>query len=176
MAEIAGPVFGDKNHLGIDRRHGFLRRFVVTGAAHHASGQRGAGLDPGNTGGGVWAGTAYRSRATLALLDRRGLRAAFQRAKPRGRPLPAPIAHGNPTRARVRGLVGQVFATEKRRIGLVLRCIGLLRATARITPANRVYNRRRLPGSRGPGCPPDRSWQQKDPTARHQEQIIPPRL
>jgi len=115
--------------------------------------QRGAGLDPGNTGGGVWAGTAYRSRTTLALLDRRGRRAAFQRAKPRGRPLPAPIAHGNPTRARVRGLVGQVFATEKRRMGLVVRCIGLARATARITLANLVYNMRRLVWIEGRSVP-----------------------
>jgi IS5 family transposase len=28
-APIAVPVFGDKNHPGIDRRHGFIRRFAV---------------------------------------------------------------------------------------------------------------------------------------------------
>ena len=31
-------------------------------------------LDPANTGSGVWADTAYRSKANLELLDRRGLR------------------------------------------------------------------------------------------------------
>jgi IS5 family transposase len=142
--EIAVPVFGDKNHLGIDRRHGFIRRFVVTDAARHDGGQLGAVLDPGNTGRGVWADTAYRSRANLELLDRRGLRPEFQRAKPRGRPMPNHIARGNATRARVRRLVQHVFATEKRRMGLVVRCIGLARATARITLANLVYNMRRL--------------------------------
>ena len=31
--EIAVPIFGYKNHVGIDRAHGFVRRFVVTHAA-----------------------------------------------------------------------------------------------------------------------------------------------
>ncbi|MEK0086215.1 transposase, partial [Benzoatithermus flavus] len=121
------PIFGYKNHLGIDRAHGFIRRFVVTDAARHDGAQLGAVLDPGNTGSGVWADTAYRSKANRDLLDRRGLRAEFQRAKPRGRPMPAHIARGNATRARVRSLVEHVFAAERRRMGLVSRCIGLAR-------------------------------------------------
>ncbi len=144
MGEIAVPVFGYKNHLGIDRGHGFIRRFVVTHAARHDGSQLGAVLDPDNTAADVWADTAYRSRANLALLDRRGLKPQFQRAKPRGRPMPAHIARGNATRARVRSLVEHVFATEKRRMGLVVRSISLARATARITLANLAYNMRRL--------------------------------
>ncbi len=68
--EIAVPMFGYKNHLGVDRTHGFIRRFVVTDAAQHDSAQLGAVLDPANTGSGVWADTAYRSKANLELLDR----------------------------------------------------------------------------------------------------------
>jgi IS5 family transposase len=152
-AEIAVPVFGYKNHLGIDRGHGFIRRFVVTDAARHDGGQLGAVLDPANTGSGVWADTAYRSKANLELLDRRGLRPEFQRAKPRGRPMPTHIARGNATRARVRSLVEHVFATEKRRLGLVVRSIGLVRATARITLANLAYNMRRLVWIEGRATP-----------------------
>jgi transposase, IS5 family len=107
--EIAMPMFGYKNHLGVDRAHGFIRRFVVTDAARHDGAQS-------NTGSGVWADTAYRSKANLDLLDRRGLRPEFQRAKPRGRPMPVHIARGNATRARVRSRVEHVFATEKRGI------------------------------------------------------------
>jgi transposase, IS5 family len=58
--------------------------------------------------------------------------------------MPAHIARGNATRARVRSLVEHVFAAEKRRMGLVIRCVGLARATARITLANLAYNMRRL--------------------------------
>jgi len=151
--EIAVPMFGYKNHLGIDRAHGFIRRSVVTDAARHDGAQLGAVLDPANTGSGVWADTAYRSKANLELLDRRGLRPEFQRAKPRGRPMPDHIARGNATRARVRSLVEHVFAAEKRRMGLVVRCIGLARATARITLANLAYNMRRLAWIEGRGVP-----------------------
>jgi hypothetical protein len=35
VAEIAVPMFGYKNHLGIDHGHGFIRRFSVTHAARH---------------------------------------------------------------------------------------------------------------------------------------------
>jgi IS5 family transposase len=143
-AEIAVPMFGYKNHLGIDRGHGFIRRFTVTHAARHDGSHLGAVLDANNTASGVWADTAYRSRANVELLDRRSLVPEFQRAKPRGRPMPNHIVRGNATRARVRSLVEHVFATEKRRMGLVIRCIGLARATARITLANLVYNMRRL--------------------------------
>lgn len=146
-------MFGYKNHLAVDRAHGFIRRFVVTDAARHDGAQLGAVLDPADTGSGVWADTAYRSKANLEMLDRRGLRPEFRRAKPRGRPMPAHIARGNATRARVRSLVEHVFAAEKRRMGLVVRCVGLVGATARITLANLVYNMRRLAWVEGRGVP-----------------------
>jgi IS5 family transposase len=92
----------------------------------------------------VWADTAYRSATNLALLDRRGLVPQFQRAKPRGKPMPAHIRHGNATRAKVRARVEHVFAAQKRRLRLVIRTIGLARATTKITLANLAYNMRRL--------------------------------
>jgi transposase, IS5 family len=144
IGDIAVPVFGYKNHLGIDRTHGFIRRFTVTHAARHDGSQLAALLDPNNAASGVWADTAYRSQANLRLLDRQGLVAQFQRAKPRGRPMPSHIARGNATRAQVRARVEHVFAAEKRRMGLMVRTIGQLRATAKITMANLVYNMRRL--------------------------------
>jgi transposase, IS5 family len=110
--EIAVPVFGYKNHLAIDRTHGFIRRFTVTHAARHDGSQLAALLDPTNAASGVWADTAYRSQANLRLLDRRRLVAQFQRAKPRGRPMPPHIARGNATRAQVRARIEHVFAAE----------------------------------------------------------------
>jgi IS5 family transposase len=138
------PIFGYKNRIGIDRRHGFIRRFNVTHAAGHDGSQLDAVLDPANTASDVWADTAYRGQANLALLARRGLVAQFQRAKPRGKPMPAHIASGNATRARVRSRVEHVFAATKVRMGLVVRTIGLARATAKITLANLTYDLTRL--------------------------------
>jgi IS5 family transposase len=143
VVEIAVPVFGYKNHLAIDRAHGLIRRFSVTHAAAHDGAQLGRLLGD-NTASAVWADTAYRSKANLALLDRRGLVPQFQRAKPRGRPMPPNIARGNAARARVRAKVEHVFATQKRRFGLVIRTVGVVRATAKLTLANLVYNLRRL--------------------------------
>ena len=85
QVDIAVPVFGYKNHVGIDREFGFLRRYTVTHAATHDGGQLGVVLDRDNTASDVWADTAYRSAANLNLLDRRGLRPQFQRKKPRGK-------------------------------------------------------------------------------------------
>jgi IS5 family transposase len=143
-AAIAVPLFGYKNHIGIDRMHGFVRRFTVTHAARHDGSQLANVLDTANTASEVWADTAYRSKANLALIEKRGLVAQFQHAKPRGKPMPSHIGRGNATRARVRSRVEHVFAAEKRRMGLVVRSIGLARATAKITLANLAYNMRRL--------------------------------
>jgi transposase, IS5 family len=151
--EIIVPVFGYKNHVGIDRAYGFIRRSTVTHAAAHDGGQLGALLDGGNLASRVWADTAYRSQANLALLERRGLVPQFQRAKPRGKPMPAHIRRGNATRAKVRARVEHVFAAQKRRLHLVIRTIGLVRATTKITLANLAYNMRRLVWIEARGMP-----------------------
>jgi transposase, IS5 family len=142
--EIAVPVFGYKNHLGIDRRHGFIRRFAVTDAAAPDGRQLGRLLDPNNTASPVWADSAYRSAANVALLARRGLVPQFQRPKPRGQPMPAHVARSNATRARVRVAVEHVFAAQKCRLGLIIRSVGLARATTRLGLANLITNMRRL--------------------------------
>jgi IS5 family transposase len=138
------PVFGYKNHLGIDRHFGFIRTFAVTNAAAHDGRQLGNLLDGENTAGSVWADMAYRSTANLALLTRRGLAPQFQRPKPRGKPMPAHLARGNAARARVRVAVEHVFAVQKCRLALVIRSIGLARAKTKLGFANLVTNMRRL--------------------------------
>ena len=147
------PAFGYKNHVGIDRAHGFIRRSTVTHAAAHDGGQLAALLDGDNLASGVWADTAYRSQANLVLLDRRGLVPQFQRAKPKGKPMPAHIRRGNATRAKVRATVEHVFAAQKRRLGLIVRIIGLARAAAKITLANLAYNFTRLAWLQGRTVP-----------------------
>jgi hypothetical protein len=110
-------------------------------------------LDGDNVASGVWADTAYRSQANLVLLDRRGLVPQFQRAKPRGKPMPAHIRRGNATRAKARAAVEHVFAARKRRLGLIVRTIGLARAAAKITLANLAYNFTRLAWLQGRTVP-----------------------
>jgi transposase, IS5 family len=143
-SELVIPVFGYKNHLGIDRRHGFIRSFAVTDAARHDGRQLGRLLDPHNTASSVWADTAYRSAANATLLARRGLVAQFQRPKPRGKPMPPHMVRGNARRARVRVAIEHVFAAQKCRLGLIIRSVGRARARTRLGLANLVTNMRRL--------------------------------
>jgi IS5 family transposase len=102
-----------------------------------------------NLSGKVWADTAYRSKANLEMLERRGLKAEFQRPKPRGKPMPAHVRRGNATRAKIRSKVEHVFAAQKVRLKLVVRTVGLARATAKIALANLAYNFLRLAWHRG---------------------------
>lgn len=141
---ILVPSFGYKNHVSIDRVHGLIRRFAVTHAAAHDGAQLGAVLDPANTASPVWADTAYRSKANLALLERRGLAAELQRPKPRGRPMPTHIRRANAVRATVRSAVEHVFAAQKSRTKLVIRTVGMARARAKLALANIAYNLTRL--------------------------------
>jgi transposase, IS5 family len=54
-ADIAIPVFGHKSLAGIDRRHGFIRKWDVTDASRHDGRMLRRGqLDGTNTGTTVW--------------------------------------------------------------------------------------------------------------------------
>ena len=60
--DIAIPVFGYKNHIGIDRRYGLIRTWLVSDAAAHDGARLREGLvDSSNFASDVWADTAYRS-------------------------------------------------------------------------------------------------------------------
>jgi transposase len=53
--DFAVPTFGYKNHVGIDRRYGLIRKWKVTDASRHDGAQLPALLDPNNTASNVWA-------------------------------------------------------------------------------------------------------------------------
>ena len=141
--DLAVPAFGYKNHLGVDRRHGLIRTWAVTDAARHDGAQLPALISKANTASDVWADTAYRSRANERHLANNGLRSQIHRKKPKGKPMPKPIARANGVKSKVRAAVEHVFAHEKGPMGLVIRTIGLARARVKIGLANLVYNMKR---------------------------------
>jgi transposase, IS5 family len=144
-ADIAIPVFGYKNHVSIDRRHGFIRRWDVTDASRHDGGMLRRGLlDPSNTASTVWADSAYRSQANEAFMESRGFKSQVHRRKPRGRAMAPHIRRGNATRSAVRAAVEHVFAHQKGPMALTIRTIGIVRAKAKVGLANLTYNIRRL--------------------------------
>ena len=142
--EIAVPVFGYKNHAGIDQRHGLIRRWTVTSAAAHDSRPFEGLLDPKNTASKVWADTAYRSRSNEAAMAKRRLTSMVHFRKPKGKPLPAHHAKANAARSSVRSAVEHVFAGQKHRMKLFIRTVGIARARVKIGMANLAYNFTRL--------------------------------
>jgi IS5 family transposase len=151
--EIAIPVFGYKNHVSIDRAHGFIRRFAVTDAAAHDGARLAAVLDKTNTASSVWADTAYRSAANEAHLAQNGFRSRVHFRRKPGFDLTPSQRKANRARSAVRSAIETVFAAEKHRFGLVVRTIGHARAATKIGLANLAYNIRRfiwIDGRRAP--------------------------
>ena len=142
--DLAVPAFGYKNHIGIDRRHGLIRTWAATDAARHDGAQLPNLTSKANTGSEVWADTAYRSKANEKHLADRQLVSRIHRKKPKGKPMPVNIARANAAKSKVRSAVEHVFARQKGPMGLVVRTIGIARATVKIGLANIVYNMKRV--------------------------------
>jgi IS5 family transposase len=151
--DIAVPAFGYKNHASIDRRHGFIRGFNVTGASAYDGAQLGNVLDRNNTGSTVWADTACRSRKNEAWLEKNGYRSDIHHKKPKGRPMREATARANGRRSRIRAFVEHVFAQQKSRMGLFVRTIGIARARTKIGMANLAYNLTRFVWHQGRTAP-----------------------
>ena len=151
--DIAVPAFGYKNHASIDRRHGFIRGWTVTGASAYDGAQLRAVLDKNNTGSTVWADTAYRSKKNEAWLERNGYVSDIHHKKPKNRPMSEATARANGRRSKVRAFVEHVFAHQKARMGLFIRTIGIARARTKIGMANLTYNLQRFVWHQGRPVP-----------------------
>jgi IS5 family transposase len=117
----------------------------VTDAALHDSQVLDHVLDADNTAAGVWADSAYRSAEIEAKLQERGLKSRIHRKGRRGKPLSEREQQGNQTRSKVRARVEHVFGAQSNDMGgTLVRCIGMVRAKARIGLKNLAYNMRRL--------------------------------
>jgi len=142
--QLAIPHYGYKNHVSTDRRHGLIRRCDVSDAAAN-DGQRLKGLlCKENTASGVWADTAYRSKANEAFMAGNGFASQVHHRKPPSKALPEPLARANARRSKVRAAVEHVFAHQKQRMGLFVRTIGLARARLKIGMVNLAYNMQRF--------------------------------
>ena len=142
--DLAIPLFGYQNHVSIDRRFGFIRRWVATDAAAYEGRHLRQGLlDKSNTASGVWADTAYRSgqrdvpeqewlRQPHPSQEAERPRYARDDAAGQQCEIENPLA----CRACVRRAKGSD--------GLFIRTIGIARATTKIGMANLVYNIKRF--------------------------------
>ncbi len=139
MGAIATPVFDYKSHIDADRRHGFVRTWIVTAAARHDGRVAGGLPDQANTGSTVWADTTYRSQKNEKKIARAGLTSKVRFCRPPGRSMPVHHERANAARSKVRSAIEHPFAGMKARTGLFVRTIGIDRARARI-----AFNMKRL--------------------------------
>jgi len=136
--------FGYKNHINVDAKHKFIRRYEVTDAATHDSQVFDPLLDENNTNKDVYADSAYRSEAISRSLRERGYRDRIHRRAYRNRPLSDRDQQANRAKSRVRVRVEHVFGRQTQfacHVGKTLmRGIGLAKATALIGLTNLTYN------------------------------------
>ena len=125
-------------------KHKFIRAWEVTAANVHDS-QVFLELLARNTSRDVYADSAYLSEETQNRLKASGYRPHIQRKGQKNHPLSAWEKQGNRTRSRIRCRVEHVFGAQLQRAGtLLVRCIGLARARAKIGLRNLAYNMDRL--------------------------------
>ena len=136
--------FGYKNHIAVDVKHKFIRAWQVTAANVHDS-QVFEEILAKNTSRDVYADSAYLSEESQKRLTALGYRPHIQRKGQKNRPLSDWEKQGNRTRSRIRCRVEHVFGAQLQRAGtLLVRCIGLARARAKIGLRNLAYNMDRL--------------------------------
>ena len=133
--------FGYKNHIQVDAGNKLIRNYAVTEASVHDSQVFEDLLDEDNSNRDVWADSAYRSKEKLDTLEQRGFREHLQRKGYRHKKLTEREKQGNHTRSKIRSRIEHVFGIQAQRAGrLIVRTIGLARATAKIGLRNLAYN------------------------------------
>lgn len=138
--DIAIPIFGYKNHAGIDLAQGFIRGWTVTSASAHDRAELRNVVTKDNTASTVWADSAYRSRSNEEWLEKNGLKSEIHQRKPKGRSMPDAMSKANGRRSGIGAAVEHVFARQKDRMKLFIRTIGITRAKVKTGMTNIAYN------------------------------------
>lgn len=136
--------FGYKNHVEVDVKHKFIRRYKVTPSSVHDSNVFEEILDKNNTSKDVFADSAYRSKESLKELETLGFREHLQRKGCKNKKLSNWEKQGNLTRSKIRSRIEHVFGVQAQRAKtLIIRTIGIIRADIKIGLRNLAYNMQR---------------------------------
>lgn len=133
--------FGYKNHVNVDAKHKFIRRFEVTSASVHDSQAVKSLLDKKNNGKEVYADSAYVGEEIANLLHENNLQSHINEKGYRNRPLTELQKESNREKSKIRSRVEHIFGVQSQRAGnLILRSIGIIRAKTKIGLRNLSYN------------------------------------
>jgi IS5 family transposase len=136
--------FGYKNHVEVDVKHKFIRKYKVTPSSVHDSNVFEEILNKNNTSKDVFADSAYRSKESLKELETLGFREHLQRKGCKNKKLSNWEKQGNHTRSKIRSRVEHVFGIQAQKAKtLIVRTIGIVRADIKIGLRNLAYNMQR---------------------------------
>ena len=135
---------GCKNHVTIDRKWRFVRRWTATDAARRDGRELENIPDLGDSCKTVRADSAQLSAKNEAMLEKLGFKSRIRRKKPEGKPMPERASGANAKRSKMRACVERAFADRKGPMDFTIRSVGLVRAEGRIAMTNLGCNMRRL--------------------------------
>ncbi len=136
--------FGYKNHVEVDVKHKFIRKYKVTPSSVHDSNVFEEILDKNNTSKDVFADSAYRSKESLKEFENLGFHEHLQRKGCKNKKLNNWEKQGNHTRSKIRSRIEHVFGVQAQRAKtLIIRTIGIIRADIKIGLRNLAYNMQR---------------------------------
>lgn len=132
--------FGYKNHVNVDVKHKLIRKYEITEASVHDSQVAKKLLDNKNSNKDVYGDSAYRSDEISSHLKKKGLRDCIHRKGCRWDKLDDRSKKANRKKSRIRSRVEHCFGRISQFGRKMIRCIGKVRACAKIGLRNLVYN------------------------------------
>lgn len=133
--------YGYKNHISIDTKYGFVRKYHVTDASVHDSKVLGKILDGENLESEIWGDSAYRSEEIEWVLETLKFESKIHERAYRNQPLSEEQKSNNREKSKIRAKIEHVFGAWVTSLrGKLIRSIGKERAEAHIGLKNLAYN------------------------------------
>lgn len=133
--------YGYKNHAKVDSRSKFIKKFAVTDASVHDSQALNDLLDKSDKGQPLFADSAYTGDKQKKIIRKYRLKNKVHEKGYRGKPLTDKQKAKNQVKSKTRVRVEHVFGfMEQSMNGLMVKSVGIVRATGIIGLINLTYN------------------------------------
>lgn len=133
--------YGYKNHAKVDTKSKFINTYTVTDASVHDSQALDDLLTEKDKAQDLHADSAYTGEEQEKIIQKYGMNNKVHQRKYRNTPLTNKQKASNTNKSKIRARVEHVFGfMEQSMNGLVLRSVGIVRATGMIGLINLTYN------------------------------------
>jgi len=133
--------FGYKNHTKVDKKSKFINDYVVTDASVHDSQALEDLLNERDSGQELYADSAYTGKKQEKIIAKYNMKNQVNEKGYRNKPLTAEQKENNRLKSKTRARVEHVFGfMEQSMKGLIVKSVGITRATRIIGLMNLTYN------------------------------------